>query len=124
MRILDEQNVELTEEQCDLSAGYFQQETVIRADAVPIDDVTKFAWADADYETIRRYVRVPEEQRRAQRIAWLKGQLADTDYAVIKIAEGAATAEEYADVIARRQVWRAEINELEGNTDGHTDFQG
>lgn len=113
MRILDEQDVELTEDQCDLSAGYFQEETVIRADAVPIDDVTKFAWADADYETIRRYVRVPEEQRRAERIAWLKGQLSKTDYAVIKIAEGAATAEEYADVIAQRQGWREEINELE-----------
>ena len=124
MRILDEQDVEVTEDQCDLSAGYFQEETVIRADAVPIDDVSKFAWADADYETIRRYVRVPEEQRRAQRIAWLKGQLADTDYTVIKIAEGAATPEEYSDVIAQRQSWRDEINKLEEDSDGHTDYQG
>lgn len=113
MRILDEQDVELTEDQCDLSAGYFQEETVIRGDAVPINDVTKFAWANEDYETIRRYVRVPEERRRAERIAWLKGQLSETDYTVIKIAEGASTAEEYADVIARRQAWRTEINQLE-----------
>lgn len=43
----------------------------------------------------------------------LKAQLRETDYAVIKIAEGAATAEEYSEVIARREIWRARINELE-----------
>ena len=48
-----------------------------------------------------------------EQIVALKAQLAATDYTVIKIAEGAATAEEYADVIARRQAWRAEINKLE-----------
>lgn len=48
-----------------------------------------------------------------QHIEDLKQQLRDTDYAVIKIAEGAATAEEYADVIAQRQEWRAKINELQ-----------
>ena len=69
---------------------------------------------DEDYETIQRYVVIPEEERRAKRIAQLKKQLFDTDYAVIKIAEGAATAEEYAEVIAQRQEWRAEINQLEG----------
>lgn len=35
------------------------------------------------------------------------------DYAVIKIAEGAATREEYADVIEQRRKWREEINRLE-----------
>ena len=43
----------------------------------------------------------------------LKQQLADTDYIACKIAEGSATAEEYADIIAYRQKWRKEINELE-----------
>lgn len=54
-----------------------------------------------------------EKEIRTQTIAELKANLAATDYAVIKITEGAATAEEYADVIAQRQAWRAEINELE-----------
>jgi hypothetical protein len=40
-------------------------------------------------------------------------QLSATDYAVIKIAEGAATPEEYAELIAQRQQWRQEINALE-----------
>lgn len=44
----------------------------------------------------------------------LKQELADTDYVVIKIAEGSATTEEYADIIARRQECRARINELQG----------
>ena len=113
MRILNEQDQELTQDQCDLATGYLQQETIIRPDAAHVDDAAKFAWADEDYETIQRYVEVPEEQRRAQRIAWLKAQLSATDYAVIKIAEGAAAPEEYADVIAQRQAWRDEINELE-----------
>ncbi len=49
----------------------------------------------------------------ASRIEELKQKLAETDYAVIKIAEGSATVEEYADVITQRQAWRTEINELE-----------
>lgn len=53
-----------------------------------------------------------EEEIKAARITELKANLASTDYTVIKIAEGAATPEEYADVIAQRQAWRAEINEL------------
>jgi len=48
------------------------------------------------------------------RIAELKAQLVSTDYAIIKIAEGAATAEDYAGIIAQRQAWREEINQLGG----------
>ena len=62
-----------------------------------------------------------EEQRIAKAkkdIAAYKKELADTDYCVIKIAEGAATAEEYAEVIARRQELRAKINILEDSING------
>ena len=47
-------------------------------------------------------------------IAELKQKLADTDYISCKIAEGAATKEEYAEILAQRQAWRNEINTLEG----------
>ena len=47
------------------------------------------------------------------RIRQLKAKLAETDYIAAKIAEGSATAKEYAEQIAERQAWRAEINELE-----------
>lgn len=114
MRIFDKYDVERNKEDCDLVNGYLREEVIIRPDALPVDNMTKFAWADEDYETIQRYVQIPQERQTAERIAWLKGQLSATDYAVIKIAEGAATPEEYADVIAQRRAWRAEINSLKG----------
>lgn len=49
------------------------------------------------------------------KIAELKKLLSDTDYVAIKIAEGSATIEEYAEVIAQRKLWREEINSLEAN---------
>ena len=49
----------------------------------------------------------------AQEIAELKSKLAATDYIAAKIAEGAATREEYAEELAERAAWRARINELE-----------
>lgn len=81
---------------------------------------------DFDLKNIRDYVlqgsaliRDPYEHTpsAAEQIAALKQKLAETDYSVIKIAEGAATAEEYADLIAQRKAWRAEINDLEGQSD-------
>lgn len=50
-------------------------------------------------------------------VAELKSKLTATDYVVIKIAEGAATPEEYADIIGKRATWRARINELETELD-------
>lgn len=49
----------------------------------------------------------------AAEIVELKQKLSETDYAVIKIAEGAATPAEYANIIAKRAVWRSRINGLE-----------
>jgi hypothetical protein len=45
-------------------------------------------------------IQVEENERR---IGVLKGKLADTDYIAVKIAEGAATVEEYAEEITQRQ---------------------
>lgn len=52
------------------------------------------------------------EEKQTQ-IALLKSKLASTDYVAAKLAEGAATREEYADVLNERQSWRDEINALE-----------
>lgn len=46
-------------------------------------------------------------------ISSLKQKLAATDYIAAKIAEGAATKEEYAEKLAERAEWRTKINELE-----------
>lgn len=61
-----------------------------------------------------RLAQLEAEAQAAERIAELREMLAATDYVAAKIAEGSATHEEYANVIARRRAWRAEINELEG----------
>ena len=75
-----------------------------------------------DFKRIRDYVlkggaliRDPYERTpsAAEQIAALKQKLVETDYSVIKIAEGAATTEEYADLIAQRRLWRQQINDLE-----------
>ena len=57
----------------------------------------------------------PERNRIAvcAEIAKLKAQLAATDYIAAKLAEGAATKEEYAEELVQRAGWRARINELE-----------
>jgi hypothetical protein len=47
------------------------------------------------------------------RIRDLKQMLAGTDYIAVKIAEGAASASDYAAKLAERQAWRAEIQQLE-----------
>lgn len=59
--------------------------------------------------------KAPELERvaAAQEIAELKAKLTATDYIAAKIAEGAATREEYAEELAERAAWRARINELE-----------
>lgn len=41
--------------------------------------------------------------------------LINTDYVVVKIAEGVATEKDYADVLKDRAEWRKRINEIEGD---------
>ena len=113
MKIFDEQGKELTENDVDLTRGHLVETTRIRLDAEPVDNVKKFAYEDGDYEPILLYVCPVESDWLQRRIDSYKRQLADTDYCIIKIAEGAATKEEYADVIAQRAEWRAAVNELE-----------
>ena len=57
--------------------------------------------------------RYAKQQAKDSRIAELKALLASTDYAVIKIAEGEATKEEYSETLANRKAWREEIRSLE-----------
>lgn len=64
---------------------------------------------------------VIDEENRLSRIVELKAMLASTDYIAAKIAEGAATRDEYAEKIAQRQAWRDEINALANNADKMTE---
>ena len=96
----------------------------IQTDALPLHNITQIVCGNAcrlDWESVCPHTAdeevfvfvLPGETILSDRIAELKKKLSDTDYAVIKIAEGAATAEEYAEVITNRQKWREEINALE-----------
>ena len=55
----------------------------------------------------------PKIHEAHMRIVELKRNLAKTDYMAIKYAEGELSAEEYAETLAKRRAWRAEINDLE-----------
>lgn len=50
------------------------------------------------------------KQRQEEIILDRKTRLTKTDYIAAKIAEGAATREEYQEKLAERQRWREEIN--------------
>lgn len=113
MRYIDQDNNEIEASAADCSKGYLYTEQIIKPDATPIDNVTKFAWADEDFETVMRYVRLPDAEIAQSKIAELKKQLQNTDYAILKIVEGAATLAEYAETIRKRAAWRKEINDLE-----------
>ena len=77
-----------------------------------IDNKTKFALSDDDFEKFEEWVEYTHKEWAEGRIAELKHLLSETDYVAAKIAEGVATREEYESVLSQRQRWRDEINEL------------
>lgn len=54
-----------------------------------------------------------DKRTKAEQIAELKKQLADTDYEAIKYSEGWFTEEEYAPIKAKRENLREQIRKLE-----------
>ena len=89
------------------------------------EDILDVEISEEVYNDIKRYmwngesvvVNPDYKEDHSERISELKQLLADTDYVVIKIAEGSATKEDYADVIEQRKAWRNEIGELENESD-------
>ena len=69
------------------------------------EEISGIAKQQSEYEKTDEY--------KQGRMLELKQQLSDTDYIPCKIAEGSATKEEYAEMIAKRVLWREEINKLE-----------
>ncbi len=67
------------------------------------------AWGYTDEEIAD----MEAQAKKDARIEELHKLLSDTDYCIIKIAEGAATREDYADVIALREGYREELRILE-----------
>lgn len=113
MKIFDQFGNELNEKDIDLERGRLISTNRIKQDAKPIDNVTKFAWDDDDYEDILEYI-VPDETEWLERqIDHYKKELADTDFHILKVVEGAKTLVECAEIIIKRRGWRDKVNELE-----------
>lgn len=55
MRIINENYETISESDVDLNVGHIEYCLTIREDADPIDNVTKFAWDDDDYEKVKLY---------------------------------------------------------------------
>ena len=55
MRIIDENYNTIQESEADLEKGFLVNALSVREDAKPIDNITKFAWSDDDYEEVKMY---------------------------------------------------------------------
>ena len=89
----------------------YAPEGAVIVDDIPEGDVTNFKYVNGSY--VNEPQEVPIRDANLQRMHELKQNLADTDYNILKIVEGAATLAEMADIISQRSKWRKEINELE-----------
>ena len=113
IKIFDQFVNELNGADIDPERGRTVQTNRIKPDAKPVDNITKFAYEDADYEDILLYIAPSEVDWLERRIEELKHNLANTDYCVLKMVEGVVTQGEYDSVIEDRKSWRRQINELE-----------
>ena len=126
MKILDKNTLEELENY-DLSLGYLTKSIVIKKDAIPIDNKTKFAWDDDDYEEVMLYVYEDSEVVLNRELDQLKHGLSETDYIAAKAMDSiilnasekgfesamSSFNSEYADKLAQREEWRKRINEIE-----------
>ena len=76
MRVVNQALKTITE--YDLNKGYLVPATAVKEDATPIDNVTKFAWADADYEEVQMYVPNQEGTEMPSQLDRIEAQVAYT----------------------------------------------
>ena len=126
MKVLNKDTLEELEDY-DLSLGRLTKAIVIKKDAVPIDNETKFAWDDDDYEEAMLYVYEGKEVILNRELDQLKHNLSETDYIAAKAMDSliintsskdfesalSSFNSEYADKLAQREEWRKRINEIE-----------
>lgn len=86
MRIIDTEGNPL--QSPDLEKGYLTTRQEIRADAAPIDNLTKFAWEDSDYEEVKVYIPYGEPENAPSRLDRLEAQLVYTAMMTGTLTEG------------------------------------
>ena len=101
----------LSEDNRILSVTYdeYAPENQPRVETLPEGNIVEYKFITGEFI----HEPLPEVVDNSVRIAELKQNLADTDYIVIKIAEGVSTWDDYPNIKEQRQAWRNEINELE-----------
>lgn len=114
MKVINQKHELITD--YDQTTGHLINTKIIKEDATPIDNITKFAWDEADYEDVKMYV--PNRVKTtAEQISELKGKLASTDYKVIKCSEcqilGQEMPYDVTELHAERQAIRDQINNLQ-----------
>lgn len=73
----------------DLKKGYLVTQWEIRADAVPIDNIKKFAWEDSDYEEVQVYIPYEEPDTTPSQLDRIEAQLVYTAMMTGTLSEGA-----------------------------------
>lgn len=72
----------------DLEKGYLTTRQEIRADAVPIDNLTKFAWENGDYEEVQVYIPYEEPDTTPSQLDRIEAQAAYTAMMTGTLVEG------------------------------------
>lgn len=89
----------------------YAQHDAVEVDELPEGNLHDFRLVAGEY--IHDPILPDPVEVARERIDELKKMLADTDYNILKIVEGAATLTEMAETIKKRASWRKEINDLE-----------
>ena len=75
-------------ENYDLSKGALYEKTIIRQEAAPIDNVTKFAWEDSDYEEVQVYIPYEPPESEPSQLDRIEAQVAYTAMMTGTLMEG------------------------------------
>jgi len=112
MKYFDSNYNLISENEVDLNKGYCIDFYILKENVETINE-TKSVYQPEDFEKAKMYCRISDKEILQNQINELKQKLSNTDYVAIKISEGAATQEEYAEVLTERANWREQINKLE-----------
>ena len=78
MRYFNEKAEPISLESVDLENGFLIPFMAVKENAAPIDNVTKFAWADDDYEECQMYVLHQEANEAPSQLDRIEAQVAYT----------------------------------------------
>jgi len=119
----------------DLTQGYLSEGIGLKEGAVAPDMVTKFAYADDDYEDVQFYHHVGEAVINDRSYEELQAKLRESDYIAAKALDGllsvkslsdllsyfAEVKEKYGEALTNRETWREQIRELREKMTGASD---